>query len=61
MEKEKKEVDEEEREDSVESEIKEESQAEAVDEKKKDVQKKPKVTIANENTFDKFLDIMEVF
>ena len=61
MEKEKKEADEEEREESVESEIKEESQAEAVDEKKKDVQKKPKVTIANENTFDKFLDIMEVF
>ena len=56
-----KEADEREREESMSTDIKKESHVEDIEEKKQDVEKKPKVTIVNENTFDKFLDIMEVF
>ena len=55
------EADEREREESMSIEIKEESIDKDIEEKKQDVEKKPKVTVVNENTFDKFLDIMEVF
>ena len=58
---EKGEKEEDEREESMSTEIKKESLVEDIEEKKQDVEKKPKVTIVNENTFDKFLDIMEVF
>ena len=56
-----KEANEREREESMSTDIKKESHVEDIEEKKQDVEKKPKVTIVNENTFDKFLDIMEVF
>ena len=56
-----KEEDEREREESMSIEIKEESIDKDIEEKKQDVEKKPRVTVVNENTFDKFLDIMEVF
>ena len=56
-----KEADEREREESMSTDIKKESLVEDIEEKKQDVEKKPKVTVVNENTFDKFLDIMEVF
>ena len=56
-----KEADKREREESMSTEIKKESLVEDIEEKKQDVEKKPKVTVVNENTFDKFLDIIEVF
>ena len=56
-----KEEDEREREEIMSIEIKEESIDKDIEEKKQDVEKKPRVTVVNENTFDKFLDIMEVF
>ena len=52
---------EDEREESMSTEMKKESLVEDIEEKKQDVEKKPRVTVVNENTFDKFLDIMEVF
>ena len=54
-------ADEREREESMLIEIKIESIDKDIEEKKQDVEKKPRVTVVNENTFDKFLDIMEVF
>ena len=56
-----KEADEREREESMSTEIKKDSLVEDIEEKKQDVEKKPRVTVVNENTFDKFLDIMEIF
>ena len=56
-----KEADEREREESMSTDIEKESLVEDIEEKKQDVEKKPRVTVVNENTFDKFLDIMEVF
>ena len=56
-----KEADEREREESMSTDIKKESLVEDIEEKKQDVEKKPRVTVVNENTFDKFLDIMEIF
>jgi len=46
---------------SVDREIKEEPLVDEDDEGKLDVGRKPRVTIADENTFNKFLDIMEIF
>ena len=46
---------------SVDREIKEEPLVDEDDEGKPDVGRKPRVTIADENTFNKFLDIMEIF
>ena len=57
----KKGVDETEREESMTTKIKEETHVEEIEEKKHDVEKKTKVTIVNENTVDKLLDVMEVF
>ena len=56
-----KEADEREREESMSTEIKKDSLVEDIEERKQDVEKKLRVTVVNENTFDKFLDIMEVF
>ena len=56
-----KEADKREREETMSTEIKKESLVEDIEQKKQDVEKKPKVTVVNENTFDKFLDIIEVF
>ena len=56
-----KEADEREREGGLSAEITEESLVDYNEEKKKDMEKKPEVTVVNENSFDKFLDIMEVF
>ena len=58
---EKGEKEEDEREESMSTEMKKESFVEDIEEKKQDVEKKPKVTVVNENTFNKCLDIMEVF
>ena len=60
-EKEENEADEKEREEIMSTETKKESFAEDIEEKKQDVDKKPRVNVVDENTFDKFLDIMEVF
>ena len=57
----KKESFEEEREVCEDGKGKEEPVVDEHDEGKQDVGKKPRVTIADENTFNKFLDIMEIF
>ena len=61
-----KEADEREREESMSTEIKEESLVEEslvedIEEKKQDVEKKPRVTVENENTFDKFWILWKYF
>ena len=56
-----KEADEKEREESMSTEIKKDYLVEDIEEKKQNVEMKPRVTVVNKNTFDKFLDIMEVF
>ena len=53
-------MDETEREESMTTKIKEETHVEEIEEKKHDVEKKTKVTIVNENTFDKLVDVMEL-
>ena len=58
---EKGEKEEDEREESMSTEMKKESLVEDIEETKQDVEKKPRVNVINENTFDKFWDIMEVF
>ena len=55
-----KEANEREREESMSTDIKKESHVEDIEEKKQDVEKKPKVTIVNENTFDKLVDVIEL-